>query len=512
MASHEETTEDATATREDRTEGNDWLSSVRSVTDGAILIVLGKLVINGSKFLLNLLLANALGVSLYGVYSYGLRIVRSVQVFTSLGTDLALTRFLSANLDDQAHQNWVLTTSYLTTLAGSLLVGGALFLAAPIIDAHTFDNPQFPTVLRIFAGALLFIAMTRLVTNAFRGLEMPAHQTAMRVLNPVIQLAVVGGVIVLGYSLIGVTAGFLIAAILTLVVGAVGLLATTELRPGWGGSRADYKEFYNYSIPLTLSRGGAVLFDRVDVFMVGFFLGSSAVGIYTISILLASVLIIPLSGFNQLFPPVASRLYADGDEETLEQVYASVTRWAITASLLLALALLVYRREALAIFGEEFTQGATVLSLFLVGQFVNVLVGPSNDLLTMTDHQYVVMVNHWTFGILNVAMNYVFIQEFGLIGAALATASILAALNLLRLIEVWYFEGFLPYSRRLWKPAAAAVCALLVMVGSSLVLSGLPLLVVGSALATLVYGSLLYLFGIEPRDLELARDYLSVLD
>jgi hypothetical protein len=41
---------------------------------------------------------------------------------------------------------------------------------------------------------------------------------------------------------------------------------------------------------------------------------------------------------------------------------------------------------------------------------VNALAGPSNDILTMTDHQYVVLINHWGVGLFNVMLNFLFIQ------------------------------------------------------------------------------------------------------
>ena len=234
---------------------------------------------------------------------------------------------------------------------------------------------------------------------------------------------------------------------------------------------------------------------------------ASEVGIYSVSILVATIISLPLAGFNQFFPSVSSRLYSNDEYEMLQTVYRVVTRWAISLSLLVALPAVIYRRELLSVFGPEFVEGQAVLLLFVGGQFVNALSGPSNDLLTMTDNQYVVLCNNWGFGLLNVGLNYVFIQEYGLLGAAMATASILAALNVARVLEVWYFEGYVPYSRRVWKPAFAAACATVALVGARQFLSGYTLLVAGSALGVLVFLAVLWLFGLESEDRKLLSLY-----
>jgi O-antigen/teichoic acid export membrane protein len=502
---------DANGSRPAGSEG--WLASIRSVTDGAVLHFAGNLVTNGVTFVLTLLLTNALGGTLYGVYTLGRRIVREIQKFTSLGTDIAITRLLSGNLEDGAYQNRVFFLSYATTTATSLLVGALIFVHAPTISAYTLDSDVFTAALRVFVVSIPFVSLTRLGANSFRGLEMPVHQNVVKVIIPVVRLAVIGAAVLLGYSVIGASTAYVLASVTAFLLVTAVVLARTDLWPSWRGvSRGELAEFYNYSLPLSGSKAGSLLYNQVDVFMVGIFLTATDVGIYSISMLLAGIILMPLSGFNQLFPPVASRLYAADDEEMLQSVFATVTRWTITATLFIALVLVLYRQEILSLFGPSFTDGTAVLALFVFGQAVVALAGPSNDVLTMTDNQYVVMVNHWTFGVLNVALNYVCITAFGLVGAAVATAAVLATLNAVRVAEVWYLEGLFPYTRRLWKPAVAAVGALGVLYAATFFLSGAALVVVGGLAGAAVYAAVLLLLGIEPRDRRLLANYRGILE
>ena len=487
------------------------LGSLRSVADGATLHTAGTILVNVLGFVLNLVLTRTLGASIYGIYAYGTMVIAALLTFANVGTDVSLTRYLAANHEDPAYQSRMLGLAYATTFICSIAIALVLFAAAPTINAYTLDQPLFTPALQVFAIALPFQAGTHLASSTVRGLELPVEKTVILVAGPKLQLIAIAGAVAVGYSVLGVAAAYVLACLMAFLFAAAYSMRRTGLRPTPRFRRDEVTDFYNYSGPLTVSKASSFLFKRIDIFMIGIFLAAADVGIYNIAVLLAGVIAMPLAGVNQLFPPVASRLYSNDEVESLESVYSTVTRWSISASLLIALPLFVYRVEILSLFGPEFVAGATVVTLFVAGQLFNAAAGPSNDLLTMTDHQYAVMANHFTFGCVNVTLNYVLIQWYGLVGAALATAGVLAALNVVRVLEVWYFEGMFAYSIDIWKPvAAAAVAALaMVMIGSGL--EGFPLVVTGSVIGCSLFLCALYLFGIDDRDKELANEYVDLV-
>lgn len=479
-------------------------AALGSITRGASLFLVGRVVSKGLTFGFNLLLTRALGVALYGVYAYAATLLSFAVILARAGTGQSLLRFVPANADDPTRQNAYVGLAYLTALAGSLIVGGALYLLAPRLSAVTLQSALFVDVLRIFALALPFNTLIKLTNAVFRALERLEYQVLIAdLLHPLTKLAVVGVAILVGYSLLGVVAALALGAVLVSMVALTLLYTRTHLlRFQPNRSPPEYRAFYNYSLPLTLKDLGSILYTRVDILMVGFLLTGAAVGLYQVAVLVAGLLVLPLTAFNQLFPPVAARLYADDRTAELEAVYETVTRWTLALAIPPALVMGLYSGEVLAIFGPEFTAGASVLTLFAAAQLTNCAVGPSGFLLMMTDHQYLNLLNQWTLGLLNVVLNYVLILEFGLIGAALATAGVLTAINGLRLAEVWYTEGLHPYSAAFWKPLAAGVIAGFVMAGIGTLLSGYPLLVGGTVVGGLVFLALLLAFGIEERDRE----------
>lgn len=461
--------------------------------------------------MLNLLLARALGPVLYGIYSYAYTYVAVSTTFTSLGTDAAVLRYLPMYSDDEAAQNWIFGLSTISTVVGSCIVAGGLFVLAPTINQHTLNDELFVDVMRIIAIVLPFDTLVKVFSSTFRGLKRPVDQILLqKILRPGLRICAVALALLLGYTLLDTVAALVVASVIAFSLGVLLLIRRTSVRPSFPGlsgssSTQEITSYFNYALPLMFSRAGSILYNRVDVFMVGYFIGSSAVGYYNIAFLMSSAITLPLTGCNQLFAPIASQLYDDGKQDELNEIYTTVTRWAFTVALLAALGAIIYARDVLSILGQEYVPGTPVLALFAVGQLLNASVGPSNYLLMMTDHQYVSFLNHWGFGLLNVALNIYFILQFGLIGAALATASILGILNIVRWLEIWYLEGLTPYSREFYKPLVAGVGAAGALYLPTLWLSGVVLLVVGGTLGVLTYGLLLYLLGVERSDIEFAR-------
>lgn len=494
------------------TSSSEGRSSLASITRGASLFFIGRLLSQGLKFILSLLLTRGLGASLYGIYTYGTTILSFAIILARMGSGKSLLRFIPAYEDQQSHRNRLVGIAYLTALGGSTFIGGTLYLFAPKISAVTLDTRLLIDTLRILALVLPFNTVIKLTNAVFRGTELLEYQVLIDdIIHPVAQIGVVGVALYFGYSLLGVVSALALTAVLICIVTVTLLYNNTPIRPAVQAPslRPEFSEFYNFSLPLVFKDLGSLLYNRVDILMVGFFLAESSVGIYRISVLIASLVVLPLTALNQLFPGVASRLYSSNQFSKLDSVYETVTRWSLTAAIPPALVTTLYSSELLRVFGPEFTAGSLVLILFALGQLTDSAVGPSGYLLMMTDNQYLSLVNQWALGILNIVLNYVFIIEFGLLGAAFATAGVLAFLNIIRVVEVWYMEGLLPYSAAYWKPLVAGLLAGVLMFGLTEFLTGYSLLIAGSAIGTLGFIALLLIFGVENQDQEFFAKIIS---
>lgn len=491
------------------TDDNTSLTSLNSITEGAGLFLIGKGIYQIIEFITNLLLTRTLGASLYGIYAY-LRVIFSLlRVLTRLGGDKAMLRFLPEYKDNVAKRQTILTLAYATSIITSSIVAIAVYILAPIISQYTLQNPLFVDVLRVAALVLPFNTLSNITFSAFKGLERMDYNVAISsVVQPVFRLIFVGGAVLLGYSVIGAAAGLVVSGFIIFLIAILVLYRKTEFTAIRQPSADDAREYYDFSFPLILSELGNFLYNRVDLLMVGFLLTGATVGIYNVAVLVAGTLALPLTAFNQLFPPIASRLYNNQEWTELENVYSTVTRWIFTISLFPGLATILYANEILQVFGEGFSRGTYVLILFVIAQLTSCVVGPSGFLLMMTENHYLAMFNQLSSGLLNVVLNYVFITKFGFIGAAAATATVLAGINILRVIQVWYLHGISPYNRQYYKPILAGLISSIVMYMMSMVLNSYALIISGGILGGMAFVVLLYSFGLEDEELDIIRNLL----
>ena len=486
-----------------------------SILRGSSIFTVGTLVARAFGFVLTLALTHAVGAVAYGVYVFAKKLITVGAGLADLGADKAVLRFMPKFEDYPERRGAVLTLGLVTSLAASLVFGAAFALAAPWINAHTLGEPLFPAALRVFAVVLPFYTLRRVVTAPFRSLEQLEYTVGVnKVALPAAQILAVGAAFLLDASLVGVVVALVVAGVVVFAGSFALLFARTDLRPRLAGTREVAAEYYGYSLPLTASRAGSLVYSNVDVLMLGVLAsGAADVGIYNVSLALASLLALPLMATNQVFPPVASRLYEEGNYDDLESIYGFLTRWMFGLALLGGAALIVFRTPVLALFGAEFTAGTTVLVVLAVAKVVNVAVGPSGYVLMMTDHQYCNVVNQVSTALLNVVLNYVLILRYGMVGAAVATGISIGVVNVARIAQVWYFEGMTPYSRRYLKPVGAVGYATVAMLAVRLFvappLSGLPLILFGGLVGLGTFGAVVWLLGIDDADREFVDQTLS---
>jgi len=436
-------------------------------------------------------------------------ILSLVGVFARLGVTDSVMRFVPEFEGDKRTQGRYVTIAFCTSVAGSILAGIFLYITADTISNFTLDNPVFEDILRILAIFLPFQVLTQSISNAFRAYENARYQILIqKIIVPTLNIISISIALFLGATIIGVSAAIALAGVLVTIFSIIIFVDATDVEFNIATNREEIYEYYNFSLPLTLTAAGSLLYTKVDRLMVGYFLGDVEVGIYAISIALATVTGIALSGLNQLFPPVASKLHTEGNREELTQVFQAVTRWSFTVCLLPAILLYTYRFEVLGLFGPEFVAGSLVLSLFVVAQITRSAVGPSGYMLTMSDHQYVVLFNRWFLGFSNVVANYILIQMYGFIGAAIASALTLAVVNLFRLLELWHLERYHPYSYRFLKPIAAGLILFILSAFVHLLLLeyNLPrtiMIILGCAFGGVMYIVTLLLLGFDDVDHDL---------
>ena len=398
-----------------------WLLIMRGVHIAAML-------------LLSILLSRSLGAEQYGVFAFGLSILLIAVVPARFGFDAYLPSELPvlASAGRFGEIRGLLRRAFQTTLAISLGLL-ALWLICWAAAPGALSRPLWISG-GIALAALPCFALLHTRYGALRAQHRAvAGQLPIFVLQPLLAIALAALALSVAPAMIdGIAAQLLFAA----SIGGVCLLAFTALhRVGdgkWQDAGAVYatRDWLNGAAPMMMASGFNILIAQSGVLLLGAQLGEQSSGLYQPAAQLAGFVAIGLQITNQPLAPKISQLYAEGRRQELQALIFRVTSVCIAGAAALAAAFLLFAPQLLSIYGQEFAVAAPALIVLTVGQAANVACGPSALILTMTGHSRTVVLLMALGAAICIALTLALSPSLGILGAAIGSATALAAWNL----------------------------------------------------------------------------------
>ena len=433
------------------------------VAKGAGIAFIGYGVRIVAGFCFNILLGR-LGPRAYGLYALGVSVTSVVRPISSLGLDMGITRLgaVYRGEGNRARVKGVILSSLGLSLVSRIFFSAVLFSLAGIISEHLFDKPDLTHVLKIFALMLplhMFIGVATAVARSFRRID---YEQAVTVCQSLINLGLVGLAFLLGFRLVEIMYGLLMAGVLGSGIACYFLWKTfpeiaSGLRPAY-----EIRRLLLISLPMAFVAVAYVLLNYVDRLMLGYFREATDVGIYNAAAFFAAQMPLFLNVILPIFSPIVADLHNKERFPEIESLYKTVTRWILIATLPLFLLFLFFPTHIMGIFGTEYEVGSVALTILSVAFLIGAGTGPCGQILHMTGKQNIDVFNNVALIIVNVLLNLWLIPAYGILGAAIATAIGLVLLNTVRFLEVYQLYKMTPYERSVLKPISAAIITALV--------------------------------------------------
>jgi O-antigen/teichoic acid export membrane protein len=235
--------------------------------------------------------------------------------------------------------------------------------------------------------------------------------------------------------------------------------------------------------------------------MIGYFLESSDVGVYSVAVRIAGMAVFLLSAANTIFGPTISELTEKDQFKTLERLLKSISKIIFAFSLNFLLFVIIYNQEILTVFGEEYIVGDLVLIILTFGQFINASVGPTGTILIMSGKQKFEVFNSVAICILNIILNIILIPRLGISGAAIATASSIVIINIFKVLEVYILYKFHPYKKSFLNLILFSILAGIAIFSlRDLNINYIIKLLLAITFSMLINFGLIYKFGLEEDD------------
>jgi O-antigen/teichoic acid export membrane protein len=172
-----------------------------------------------------------------------------------------------------------------------------------------------------------------------------------------------------------------------------------------------------------------IIFIQGGVILVGLSHSAKYVAIYNAAGATSSLMALSLQAANALSAPKFAELHVQKRQADLQNLFTAVVRITLWPSLAIAAGLIAFGTPLLLLFGPDFDQGYSVLTILTLGQLTNVVTGPVANLLNMTGHQLVTAKVTVLCAVVYVLMGVVLTPIWGTVGAALALSGTFVFLN-----------------------------------------------------------------------------------
>ncbi len=466
---------------------------------GTVLILLNEMLING-----------VLSTVEYGVYTTCKRVLQIGFLMAYLGLENAVIRFVSQGHSDESDgaTSGAWRTAQAWSLAAGIGLGALLWGFAEPIGAF-FDSdpsPVLPTALRVLALALPLASIRMLSASASQGLlVMWPKALILQIAWPLGFMVGVGALTVWGGRGLD---GVLWAYVGSMALGAaLAVLTLVRLRPSMVDPRVRgtvaSRELLLFSAPLLAYTMVHALYVWLDQLMLARLDGMEAAGIYGPVAILAPLFAVGVTALNGIFAPMIASLHHQGQRQELGSLYRTVARWSLVLAVPICLGAFVVPEAVIGIFPNGRLEAVPALRVLAVAYVPVVTAGGVNYMLMMSGHQRYVLYNGIPAVIANLGLSAWLIPSWGPTGAAVANGAALLLNGALALVQIRWHLDIHPFSRSMVRPLVAAAPAGAVGWGASLVLQGLPSLVVVAGVGVViavVYGFALAAMGLDDDD------------
>jgi O-antigen/teichoic acid export membrane protein len=368
---------------------------------------------------LTLFLARRLGTGGFGVYSLALGISGLVLFPLDFGISTSAARFVAEHRGDRARVASLLADSLRLKVLVSAAVAALLYaLAGPISSAYGTHALVWPT--RGVAIAL-FGQSVMMMTSAFVAVGRVRFQLWTAIVESAVETTASIGLVLAGGGVAGAAfgraIGYIAGAVMTVFL--LARLFGPGVLPRSPRLGEEARRIASYAGVVLIIDGAFTLFNQVDILIIGAYLGTSAVGIFSAPVRLIAFLGYPGGAISMGVSPLLA--HNPREEPNVDAFMAAlrlllILQAAITAFVLGWSSLLVH-----VALGAKFAKSAEVLRVlapfvFLLG--FGPLVSVTANYLGEARRRVPIAI---ATIIINLTLDLLLVPRIGVIGGAIGT-------------------------------------------------------------------------------------------
>tara|TARA_B100000902_G_scaffold257587_1_gene243823 strand:- start:3868 stop:5331 length:1464 start_codon:yes stop_codon:yes gene_type:complete len=211
-------------------------------------------------------------------------------------------------------------------------------------------------------------------------------------------------------------------------------------------SDLNLKEILSFGLFVIIGGTSVMIVTRIDMMMIGSILDLEQVAFYTVAFFIGNAIKVPGKSIAAISSPLVAKALQRKDYKETQILYSksSISQLIIGGFLFLCLWLNI--DEIFSLLPEKFQGGKWVVFYIAISQLFNLATGINSTIILYSKYYRYDLYTNVILVFVTIAANYFLIQEFGIDGAAMATAISIFLFNMIRLILIKIKMGIHPFS------------------------------------------------------------------
>lgn len=419
----------------------------------------------------------------------------------TFGTSGAIQKFLYPfSKDGEANKKAFITTSLILFTFGTILTLGLIKLNEGwIIEFYSLKSPLFVDYLYLTYPLIVLIASNYFFESIL--VSSNESKTSFFGKEVLIRLLLFGTICLLVFKVIDVKTFWLLFVLNYLIVLIFYFIYT--VKKGLFKISFQFLPFnkvekvVEFSFFSLLGTFAGILVLKIDVLMLAGLSqgGIRDVAVYSMCILMTSVIESPRRVLSQVAVPFITKYFEEKDMSSLDALYkkTSSTLLVVGGGLFLGIWFSLDVFYEIAPKGEFFALGKNIVFILGLSKIVEMTFGTSAQIIAYSDKFKYSLPLTISLAILTVVTNSMLIPVYGITGAAIATLFCYCIINLARLVLVYLCFKIQPFTYKTFIGLIVLVClcgvGTIFEIDSNVFINGgIKLVFVGGLYASLMYG------------------------
>lgn len=371
--------------------------------------------------------------------------------FSCLGITGLVTRFFPLFHDSEKKHNGFFTVAVAVPLLGfALCLLFVKIFEEKLVGLYGNNGP----LLSVYFWPIMLSALFNCLVFAFNAYcNAIQKSTIPTLINEVYnRVALIGCILLFSYGITtqnqyiySLSAIFIVQMLLLLA--AISVYDHPKINPTFFFNNTHLPEMVRYSLVATFMQIAGVCLKFIDIFFVGKYKDLDQVGVYSIAAFIGLVLETPLGAIEKIAGAKIARLFAAKDLKGIQKIYTLSSKYLMVFCGLLGCILVSCIEPTLGLLPGGYQEGTWVTIIICIGAFFNAATGVNYSILNYSNQYKLGALFYFGLLVLTCLLNIWLIPTFGIMGAAIATATASVLHNILRYSLIKWKLNMQPFTK-----------------------------------------------------------------